>query len=77
MWEHLWGVFFFLLAWKDVVILSENETYEKKIIQENNCKILQYYLFEKRSSDTPIIVCKYFRQDRVWLACLFSTEFRL
>lgn len=36
---NLYGVWVFLLAWKDVVILSENETCEKMIVQENNSAV--------------------------------------
>ena len=36
---NLYGVWVFLLAWQDVVILSENETCEKMIVQENNSAV--------------------------------------
>lgn len=42
---NLYGVWVLLLAWKDVVILSENETCEKMIVQENNSAVKFISLF--------------------------------
>lgn len=42
---NLYGVWVLLLAWKGVVILSENETCEKMIVQENNSAVKFISLF--------------------------------